>query len=403
MPNARCQRILWALLATSSVGVAEDSEQTLAQVPAHCAEVAKIRETANVTHAAARTLADVKAAIEQISAANTRLDKASRSFASALDNAERIIDRDKGRGQNVQQRLVAHAKYKAQLGSVDCATAELFNHVYQLEEQKKQLEAAEATAATRAKAADAARAKAAEPVAKSAPLAERKIPIYPDGRFAVGDPAATFQIAEPSRFVFVRRELRDPDFLTRPIPRGEAVLIVATSSGGLSIATVDGQVLEVKDLDLSTTPLPKAAAVPIKAEWLTVSVGDAWASYKDIETVYTAGAALYGPPKFLRLAPNDPRVDAFLQLREKTVACYDAAMAKLDPDGQRGKWDVVQGDRVESLNARYDRQVCSRCDCKGFNAKQRALAKALLAPLQKAELEKLQPVLTRVRGLFGGR
>src|SRR5262249_34533079 len=127
------------------------------------------------------------------------------------------------------------------------------------------------------------------------------------------DPVKLFTTVHADRFVFARTQIPSP----RPIQRGEALVVIAPSTrdSTVHVLTLDGQEVHVAPIDLLLAPIKGADPVPLKAAWLEVHDRDGHGRYgrADLEDVKTQGAALYGPPEFLKLAPNgDAGVLAFL-------------------------------------------------------------------------------------------
>jgi hypothetical protein len=258
-----------------------------------------------------------------------------------------------------------------------------------------------------------------ESVAVTAPLSERALKLdEQQGKEA----AELFKLAHPTKFVFARINfdagtVPSPNGRSfRPIPRGEAVL-VRTTDGDRSaeIVTVDGENLRVQPRDLSVTPIPGTKVMPLLADWLAI-VGPRTAeggvrpdrgNYWDVFNADDTGFALDETPAVFGLtAAGDQRIDTFHVEREKISTCYDKQMDKLDPENRRQRFDSVTYDgagkiaKVDSLTSKLDRKACAACGCKAFNTKKRALAKAILHPLQERAYAELQPILERVRSLF---
>ncbi len=387
-------------LAQADVPVAES--KAIADVNVFCSAIAAVKQDFDKT--ANPRIASIEAIFERVQAARSL----EYDLSGEMDDARQSVENANHQAANWRPRFDAYQaarnKFQTCRDKYDDKLAE------RIEDRLEQLKsAANVQAEVQQAAVDVGQP--ALPVDTNAALAARVVKVKRDENMVVadGESLRVFAIAHADRFVFLRApivhnqyDVRTP---ARTIPRGEAVLIIDApdednASDKLTIMTIDGFEMELPSLSLLGKPVAKANVMPLQASWLSVATKSGHGGYGDIVDVYDQGAALYGPPAFLKLAPADANVDVFLALRDKTLACYDRVMAKLDPSGQRSKFNLVTGTHVEALNAVYDRQACTKCNCKGLNAKQRALAKSLLAPLQQIEFKRYKPIVDRVTQLF---
>jgi hypothetical protein len=251
-------------------------------------------------------------------------------------------------------------------------------------------------------------AKAASPASPESTFKGRALEVRAD------DAPALFNAADRSRFVFAGIDIPKSrsryGVQTRTVKRGEALLVDRTNGDFVSAYTIDGQFFEVSSDDLTLEAPAPAALFPLKAGDLPVSVtkpsGEAVVLAN--EPVTDSGMSYAkAPALFTLLKADDPRKENIVAAREKTVACYDAEMTKLDPQNKRARFlqetydrKTGQTQKIESMAAALDRKVCAKCKCKDYNAKQAALARELLEPQQTAALAAMKPAIDRVTGLF---
>jgi hypothetical protein len=252
-------------------------------------------------------------------------------------------------------------------------------------------------------------------------LAKAASPASPERTFKgralevrVDDAPALFNAADRSRFVFAGIDIPKSrsryGVQTRTIKRGEALLVDRTNGDFVTAYSIDGQFFEVSSDDLTLEPPASAALFPLTAGDLPVRVtkpsGEAVVLTN--EPVTDSGMSYAkAPALFTLLKADDPRKEKMVEAREKTVACYDAEMTKLDPQNKRARFvqetydrKTGQTQKIESLAAALDRKVCSTCKCKDYNARQAALARELLEPQQTAALAAMKPAIDRVTSLF---
>lgn len=218
-----------------------------------------------------------------------------------------------------------------------------------------------------------------------------------------------FLHADPTRFVFSRltfRQDRGNNALKREVQKGEALLVRDISSSSVYLITVDGMTVELYEDDVSTRPMASTSPHRLKSEWLTIEDEKGYVGGpNDLEDDDT-GFGLDGATFLRALSPDDPRIERFVDQRDKITGCYRAMMEKLDPDNRRADFDLVHygadgvRKKVESLESVYDRKACAKCGCKKFNDSKRKLVRAALQPLQKAQYAELKPAIDRVNALF---
>ncbi len=232
------------------------------------------------------------------------------------------------------------------------------------------------------------------------------------------DTITLFSQAHPSRFVFLRRDVSEAPRanlnesaapFTRMLRKGEAVLATREGSAvgrSVSIVSIDGNRGVVALEDLSVAPLPGLAPVRLTATDLTVAdsngkiiAGPQW-TYPD-----ATGFFLDEPLAWLDLLnPPEPETSRILDARQKTLACYQKQMERLDPNGKlRRHYDVVTYGRsgvekVESAAVNFDRKACSVCGCKTFNNRKVAVMKKAIAPSQQQLFTTYDSVLKQLKG-----
>ena len=252
---------------------------------------------------------------------------------------------------------------------------------------------------------DRLKAKAAQ---QAAPVLDGSI----KARIRTGDTRgpAMFMTADRTHFVFplmtVQKDRGKYD-LVRPIAKGEPLLVVNQSgaSNEYIAVTIDGIAVRYYDFDLTHIPLKSSGKHPLKPEQLEIEDAQGWLGGPQYFAPDSTGFALESAEFLRALGADDPRRERFINARDKVLTCYTATLEKLDPEHRRGKYDVVtyrggMKTKVESLTANLDRKACGKCGCKAFNDKKRALAREVLAPLQKAKYAELAPIITRVESLF---
>lgn len=218
---------------------------------------------------------------------------------------------------------------------------------------------------------------------------------------------AMWPFVHRDRIRFVTRDLQGgevikykPSTKQRPIARGEPVIL--TASG---LQTVDGvSVTRFSIADLSPRPLRESFPHPLRPEWLSVyEKNQVVGSYGTVVAKDDTGFEL-DEAAFLAVdATGVKGYEDFLKAREKILTCYRDEMQKLDPAGQRKNFLVTKRSGnapIEELAVVYDRKACQRCGCASFNERKRALAGRVLAPLQQRAYQELEPILSRVAGLF---
>lgn len=189
---------------------------------------------------------------------------------------------------------------------------------------------------------------------------------------------------------------------TRRLRFGEALLLLDSQRGPtyanndlLRVLTVDGRVAEVERGNVATAP-PRARPLDLTADDLVVRED----SGRPI-AVLTKDSEIDYAPEFLKvLAQSDPRRAQFLTAQQKASQCYDAEMKRLDPDNRRGRYDIVKGERVESLSQHYDRRVGDKCQVARFFVLRHQLEKQALAPQRRALFATLALVVKRVNDMF---
>jgi hypothetical protein len=210
--------------------------------------------------------------------------------------------------------------------------------------------------------------------------------------------AFLFSLADESRHYRGRGPADD----TRRIRFGEALLLLDSRRGPtyesgipLRVLTVDGRVAEVDRDKLATAP-PRARPLGLTADDLIVRDDGG-----SLIAVLLEDSEIDYAPDFLKvLADSDPRRAQFLAAQQKASQCYDAEMKRLDPDNRRGRYDIVKGERVESLSQHYDRKVSDKCQVARFFALRQQLQKQALAPSRQVLFAQLAPAVTRVNDLF---
>lgn len=370
-------RLTLLALALSSLSAVAD--ETLAKVPAHCARIAAVaqKSRALLSERSARAMADGLAALRT---EYTSLEAENRELSERF----KLPAGSSARASNHQALADQFQAERCALHKADDALLELSEKVAELQANAREDAQSEGDTADRLE-------RAADPVAANAPLREKAVELQTEP----GEVIRMYMTVAKERFVFVRRPVG------KAVPRGEAVLISqATRDDQVRVTTLDGQQLDIAAADLARSPLPAAPVMKLSADRLTVQGADgAVGGYDDLNKVDDTGFGLR-LPRFLNFAPDAPGVDAFMTQHRKTVACYEKEMGKLDPDGLRSYFALVKGERVERLSERFDRQVCAQCRCKALNEAQRKLAKLIVRPLQQKELERYEPAVKRVQGLF---
>ena len=231
------------------------------------------------------------------------------------------------------------------------------------------------------------------------------------------DTVGLFSTAHPSRFVFLRKNLAElprdslndvPNRTSRTLKKGEAVLSLRRGTIGareVEILSIDGIRGLVSLEDLAQTPLPGTHPGVLTAADLNVldDKGNAVGGPTWLEPDST-GFSLDEPNGWLDLLdPQEPRTTNFLEARDRTLKCYQAQRARLDPNGTLSKYfDIVTFGRngnikkVESAAVKFDRTACAACGCKKFNDLKSSYIKAAIAPAQKKAFERYQPVVEQL-------
>jgi len=225
-----------------------------------------------------------------------------------------------------------------------------------------------------------------------------------------------FELAHPSRFLFLRRETAlwyQGGGAERTLRRGEAVLVTKLDRAGgeevANLVAVDGTQAYVSVDALSPMPISKAPPIALKAKDLDVwTDGHEWLGGPSAFVADDEGFYLEEKPRWLEhLSPPEPRTQQLFDAREKVLECYRKRIEKVDPTGDlRRRFNYVTYDtrtgevkKMERAAVKLDRDACAACACKKFNALKAKLAVEALTPLQQRRYDELAPAITRVNGL----
>lgn len=188
------------------------------------------------------------------------------------------------------------------------------------------------------------------------------------------------------------RKARGPYMDTSGPPRaGEPLLLWRHRTGNLALMFVraNGQHVLVSDLrhgDVATTTRPATVVVPaaIKPAHIPEPPSNEWAE-----------------EEFAVLAPENARVVAYLEKKQKLTRCVDDMFLKLDPDHRAGAYDVVTtgpggSKQVESYTARLRRtKIDPVCKTAAVRKEAAAIGTWWKSNVEKSQREELAAVARR--------
>jgi hypothetical protein len=220
-----------------------------------------------------------------------------------------------------------------------------------------------------------------------------------------------FSSAPPDAFVCAPSEIEfhsscgDPRRNTRcerRVPAGEPLLIIENDRvrGEARVVTVDGEIASVRPNELRADWPQRGPVYTLGPEALSVSDD----SGRPLELVTERTGDIDWQPDFLRLLPAaDPRRARFVEDQRRVSDCYDREMSKLDPNNRRTHYDIVKGDRVESLAHHLAERAGAACRVTAFETRRLRLQSEVLRPLQEARWTALRPVVRQLDGTLRGR